>query len=263
MLRISLLTIATAALWAQSAGQKGPEPPPEVEKAVRARTTEFCELHKQGKFRQAELMVADETKDYFYDSAKPRYVSYQIQSIAFNEDFTQARAMVICEQYLPALGFQGQTVKMLTPFNWKLVNGEWMWYLSKDALLFTPFGSMTEKPRTELAGKPLDPPAPQVPVVIPTSIEQFLGMIKADKNTLELKPGASGQVTITNGMPGLITLEIVQQIPGMEAKLENANVPAGGKGVLTVHAGEKPAFGAIQLRVKPIGPPLSIKVTID
>jgi hypothetical protein len=263
MLRISLIAIATAALWAQSAGQKGPEPPPEVEKAVRARTTEFCELHKQGKFRQAELMVADETKDYFYDSAKPRYVSYQIQSIAFNEDFTQARAMVICEQYLPALGFQGQTVKMLTPFNWKLVNGQWMWYLSKDALLFTPFGSMTEKPRAEVAGKPADPPLPQTPVVIPTSVEQFFGMIKADKNTLDLKPGATGQVTFTNGTPGMITLVIVQQIPGVEAKLDNPTVPAGGKGVLTVQAGDHPVVGAIEVRVKPIGPPFAIKVTIE
>jgi len=104
---------------------------------------------------------------------------------------------------------------------------------------------------------------PQMPAVIPTSFEQFLGLIKADRSSLELKPGATGQVTITNGMAGSITLAIVQQIPGIEAKLENPDVPAGGKGVLTVHAGEKPASGSIQLRVKPIGPPLSVKVTIE
>jgi hypothetical protein len=263
MLRLTVIAIATAALWAQSAAQKGPQPPPEIEKAVRARTNEFCELHKQGKFRQAEEMVAEDTKDYFYNSGKPRYVSYQIQSVTFNEDFTQALAMVTCELYLPGLGFQEHTVKMLTPFNWKLVGGQWMWYMTKESLMYTPFGKVAERPSTEVAGNPAGRPVPPNPVVIPGTVEQFLSNIKADRNTLELKPGATGQVTFTNGSPGAITLVILQQIPGMEAKFENATVPGGGKGVLTVHAGDKPTVGSIELRVKPIGPAFSIKVTIE
>jgi len=180
MLRISFLVIATAALWAQNVPQKGPDPPPDVDKALRARVNEFCELHKQGKFRQAEQMVADDTKDYFYNSGKPRYVSYQLQSITYNQDFTKATAMVICEHYLPAPGFQGKTVKLLTPFNWKIENGQWMWYVDKDAMLMTPFGKMTLAPRT---GEPAAPPAPGTPQPppIPTTVGQFFNLVKADK----------------------------------------------------------------------------------
>ncbi|MGB7760219.1 MAG: hypothetical protein WBL61_10340, partial [Bryobacteraceae bacterium] len=142
MPRLALLALACAALWAQSPARKGPEPPPDVDKALRARINEFCELHKQAKFRQAEQMVAEDARDYFYDSRKPHYVSYEIQSIAYNQDFTKATAFVICEQYLPAPGFQNQTVKLLTPFKWKIENGQWMWYVDKDTMLVTPFGKM-------------------------------------------------------------------------------------------------------------------------
>jgi hypothetical protein len=263
MPRISLLALACAALWAQTAADKGPEPPPDVDKALRARVTEFCELHKQAKFRQAEQMVAEDTKDYFYNSGKPRYVSYEIQSIKYNQDFTRATAMVICEQYLPAPGFQGKTVKLLTPFNWKIENGQWMWYVDKDALLVTPFGKMSLVPRQGDNSQPADPNAPRQPPMIPTNVNQFFSLIKADKTELTLKPGSSDQVTISNGTPGLMYLEIAQQIPGVEAKLESAAIPAAGKTVLTVHAGEQPASGVIGLRVKPIGPRIAIKVTVE
>lgn len=262
MLRISLLVLAAAALWAQTGAQKGPEPPPDVDKALRARINEFCELHKEGKFRQAEQMVAEDTKDYFYDSGKPRYVSYEIQSIKYNQDFTKATAMVICEQYLPAPGFQGHTVKLLTPFNWKIENGQWMWYVDKDALLVTPFGKMTLAPRPGDNSAPRDPNAPPPPM-IPTSVGQFFNLIHADKTDLSLKPGASDQVTISNGTPGWVTLEIAKQVPGVEAKLQATLVPSGGKAVLTVHAGEQAAPGILIVGVKPIGPQISIKVSIE
>jgi hypothetical protein len=262
MLRISFLVIATAALWAQNVPQKGPDPPPDVDKALRARVNEFCELHKQGKFRQAEQMVADDTKDYFYNSGKPRYVSYQLQSITYNQDFTKATAMVICEHYLPAPGFQGKTVKLLTPFNWKIENGQWMWYVDKDAMLMTPFGKMTLAPRT---GEPAAPPAPGTPQPppIPTTVGQFFNLVKADKTELSLKPGASDKVVISNGTPGVVGLEIVQQIPGVAAKLDAAYYPTGGQAVLTVHAGPQVSSGVIILRVKPIGPRISIKVSVE
>ena len=257
-----MLVLATAALWAQTAAQKGPEPPPDVDKALRARVNEFCELHKQGKFRQAEQMVADDTRDYFYNSGKPRYVSYELQSVKYNEDFTRATAMVICEHYLPAPGFQGKTVKLLTPFNWKIENGQWMWYVDKDAMLMTPFGKMSLAPRTGDTNTPPAPGAPQPPP-IPATVDQFFSLIKADKTALSLKPGASDQVVISNGTPGLVSLEIAQQVPGVEARLEAAAIPSGGKAVLTAHAGQQATSGVIVLRVKPIGPRITIQVTVS
>jgi hypothetical protein len=262
MLKISVLILTAGALCAQYAPPKGPDPPPDVDKALRARVNEFCSLHQQGKFRQAEEMVAADTRDYFYNSGKPRYVSYEIQSITYNQDFTKATAMVICEHYLPTPGFQGKTVKLLTPFNWKIENGQWMWYVDKDALLTTPFGKMSLAPRTGEPPPPL-PAGAQPPPMIPTTLDQFFSLIKADKTALTLKPGASGQVVISNGAPGLIRLEIAQQLPGVEATLDSATVPAGGKGVLTVHAGQQTMSGVLGLRVKPIGPGISIRISVE
>jgi len=265
MLRIPFLVLAITALWAQTAAQKGPEPPPDVDKALRARVTEFCELHKQGKFRQAEQMVADDTKDYFYNSGKPHYVSYEIQSITYNQDFTKATAMVICEHYLAALGFQGKTVKMLTPFNWKIENGQWMWYVDQNTMLVTSFGKMSPVPRTGEPAAPPPPPGTPPPALpmIPATADQFFALIKADKTALSLKPGASDQVIVSNGTPGIIGLEIEQQVPGVEAKLDAVFYPAGGKAVLTVHAGQQSTSGVIALRVKPIGPRISIKISVE
>lgn len=260
MLRISLVTLAAAALWAQNAGQQGPQPPPDVDQALRARINEFCELHHQSKFRQAEQMVAEDTKDYFYNAGKPTYVSYQIQSITYNQDFTKATAMVICEQYLPAPGFEGKTVKLLTPFNWKIENGQWMWYIDKDSLLVTPFGKMTLAPRP---GEDPTPGPAHPPPVIPMSIEQFLALVKADKTALSLKPGASDQVVISNATSGVVTLAILQQVRGVEAKLDNAAIPAAGKAVLTVHAGPEAAPGVLKVAVRPVGRVISIKVSIE
>jgi hypothetical protein len=44
--------------------------PREVDQALRTRISEFYQDHGGGKFRQAEALVAAETKDYFY-GAKP------------------------------------------------------------------------------------------------------------------------------------------------------------------------------------------------
>jgi hypothetical protein len=250
-------------MWAQTAAQKGPEPPPEVDKALRARVNEFCELHKQGKFRQAEQFVAEDSKDYYYTSSKPHYVSYEIQSIKYNEDFTQAVATVICEQYLNALGFQNQTIKMLTPFNWKLENGQWMWYVLKDTMFVTPFGRMTPADPKDAASAPPAGGAALRPPAIPASVDQFFAMIKADKTELTLKPGASGEVTISNGTPGMIIVAVARQFLGAQAKFDISGVPAGGKAVLTVTAGDHPASGVIRLDIKPIGPPIAIKVKIE
>ena len=54
----------------QTSAPPAEAPPPEVDQALRARISEFYQDHVDGKFRQAEALVAAETKDSFY-GAKP------------------------------------------------------------------------------------------------------------------------------------------------------------------------------------------------
>jgi len=126
----------------------------------------------------------------------------------------------------------------------------------------TPFGKMGLVPQT---GPPAAPPPAGTlpPPPIPASVDQFFALIKADKTELSLKPGGTDRVIISNGTPGLIDLEISRQIPGVEAKLDSGTVPGGGKAVLTVQAGQQPTTGLIGLRIRPIGPHIAIKVSVE
>ena len=45
-------------------------PPPEVDQALSARIGEFYQDQVGGKFRQAETLVAEETKEYFYSASQ-------------------------------------------------------------------------------------------------------------------------------------------------------------------------------------------------
>src|SRR5579871_5582628 len=98
MLRFCLLAILPLALAAQDPAELFNKPPAAVDQALRARITEFFELHVKGDFRKAEALVAEDTKDFFYNGNKPRYLSFEISKIKYNEDFTKAEATVLCEQ---------------------------------------------------------------------------------------------------------------------------------------------------------------------
>ena len=51
---------------------------PASEKALRARVSEFFQLQVDKKFRQAEALVATESRDDYYDSSKPKMESFKI-----------------------------------------------------------------------------------------------------------------------------------------------------------------------------------------
>ena len=54
----------------QTSAPPAEAPSPEVDQALRARIAEFYQDHVGGKFRQAEALVAEETKDYFYSASQ-------------------------------------------------------------------------------------------------------------------------------------------------------------------------------------------------
>jgi hypothetical protein len=105
----TLLILSAVAALAQT-----PEPaaPPEVEQALRARVTQFYELQKEGKFRQTEQYVAEDTKDLYYAMAKTGCISFELGKISYSDDFTKATVIVRCERELrqPVIGTM--TMKM-------------------------------------------------------------------------------------------------------------------------------------------------------
>src|SRR5205823_6341549 len=56
------------------------------------------------------------------------------------ENFTRAKAIVICKQRFNFPGFQDKPLDAPVPSTWKLENGEWFWYVDQAGGHETPFG---------------------------------------------------------------------------------------------------------------------------
>jgi hypothetical protein len=253
MVRYWLLAALPLAVAAQDPADLFNKPPAAVDQALRARISEFYELHVKGDFRRAEALVAEDTKDFFYNNNKPKYLSFEIAAIKYTDDFTRATATVLCEQIVPFPGFEGKPIKIPTPSTWKLENGQWVWWVDPEKLRETPFGRMTAGPGTGKAA---------APIAIPTSVEQFMTQVKADKQSVTLKPGESAEVAITNSAPGLMKVSIAGAVPGVDAKLERGDIKPGDRVVLTLHAGDKAKSGSLQVVVAPTGQIIPIQITV-
>ena len=67
MLKLASFAFLTALAAAQTATNPFDKAPPNVDDALKTRVTEFYQDHIDGKFRKAEQLVAEDSKDAFYD----------------------------------------------------------------------------------------------------------------------------------------------------------------------------------------------------
>lgn len=233
--------------------------PPAVDQALRARITAFMQAHVEGRFRQAEQYVAEDTKDFFYASNKPKYLSFEIRSIDYSGEFTRAKATVVAEMQVPMPQLAGKTMKMPFASYWKVEKNDWFWYVDQAQLRSSPFGQMRPGPPVSGAG------APGIPSAMPSADEatkELWSKVKLDRQVLDLSPGGSGGVSISNGMPGPISLSVEGTPAGVTASLEHTDLAAGGKSVLTVSATAQWAArpGSVNIRVSPSNQLLVVRV---
>jgi hypothetical protein len=254
MLRFSWIALIASAALAQSPSPADVfnKPPAEVDQALRARISEFYELHVKGDFRKAEALVAEDTKDFYYNHNKPRYFSFEISRIDYSDNFTKAKATVLCEQEVLFPGFAGKHMKVPTASTWKLVDGKWYWYVDPDALRMTPFGKMTPGPGSDSG---------QIPV-IPSGTNFVMNKIQADKKSVTLEPGESAEVEFTNSAPGNMDLALVGEIPGIEAKLSETSLKANSKAVLSLRASQSAKGGVLSVRVVQTGEVIPIQIAV-
>src|SRR5690242_8778728 len=162
MLRFVLAAVLAAAAFAQSSTDKAPKPPAAVDEALRARITEFYQLHVTGEYRKAERLVAEDSQDVYYEHSKPKYLSFEIKSIEYLDHFKKAKVTVTCEQFVSGLGNLGRPVKMPSTSSWKVVDGKWFWWADPAELARGPMGKMAN------AGTKPEPGAkPPMPDKIP------------------------------------------------------------------------------------------------
>ncbi len=262
LLPLLLLGAGLGRLAAQDA------PPPEVDRALRGRIEKFYQAHVDGKFSAAFALVAEENRDAFLDGEKPRYLSCQVDSLKYSENFTRALAVVLCEREVKFAGFQAaEKVKMPVTSTWKLAGGEWYWYVDRSSGQASPFGFLSAappKPGNAAQGNaaPADKVAP---------VTQVVSRVDADKTEVRLAKSSAGtgEVTFTNRMGGWVTLTPdAISLTGLSAKVEPKDIAPGSTAKLVLHYEPQPSAPApewvnVGVAVLPMGQVINIRVAFN
>ena len=253
MFRYAAIALMVTVGWAQEPAEK---PPAGVDEALRARIEQFYHYFETQEFRKAEKFVAEDSQDFFYNHNKPHYLSTSIQSIKYFDHFTRATAIVLAEQFIMMPGFAGKPMKVPTTSTWKIVDGQWMWFVDPIESRRTPFGLIPEKPNAPSAG------AASLPASIPTTPDFALNMVKPDQKSLEMKPGTSATVTFTNTARGVMMLSVREVADGIEATFDRTQLNADEKAVLTVKAEKGAHGGTVSIQVMPTAEMIAVPVTV-
>jgi hypothetical protein len=236
MIRFCASILCAGFLLAQNNTVPSEPAPPEVDAALRARVRQFFQAHVDGKYRIADQVVAEESKDAFFAATKPRYLGFEIVRINYSENFTKAQAVVFCES---DWYFHGNKSKVKMPANsmWKLIDGQWYWYVLPVTEFKTPFGTMHYNTGASPDGKP-PAPVPAIPADPQVMAQQILQSVRADKTELMLSSyqPATGEVKIVNGMQGPITLrvDIDGRLAGMTSGFDKTELKAGESAILKI-----------------------------
>ena len=238
--------------------------PPDVDQALRDRITKFYQAHVDRKLiRQADQYVAEDTKDFFFESNKPVYLEFRIDKIDYSDDFTKAKAIVACKMIVPMPGFTDAPMTVPAPSTWKIENGQWVWYVDQKVGRETPFGRM----------KPAEgaPSAGSVPSLASApDIQALWKSVRADKSSVSLSASqaSSGEVTIASKMPGSVSLRLdYAKTPGLEVALDRTELKAGEQAKLSLRfePQTKPSAKTVEVRVivQPTNQMIPIAVTIQ
>src|SRR5438876_10969874 len=85
-------------LLAQAPGQA------EAEQALRARVTEFLQYHVDGNFRKAYDLVAEDTKDDYFNSGKAQLTGFKIDDVKLSDNLTRATVTATISKIMNIVG---------------------------------------------------------------------------------------------------------------------------------------------------------------
>lgn len=245
-------------------------PPPEVDQALRARVTEFFQYHVEGgpAFRKAMDLVADDTKDYYFGAMKYQFKSFHIDTVKFNDDFTQADVTVTGQRiWQPRPDFPPTILATPMLTRWKIEKGLWVWYYNPSTEWLTPMGPSDRS----AIQTPIPTAVPQLDAShIATSAQNIFRQSSINKNLVNLstdKP-SSDQVVFHNGQGGAVKLVLQDSpsIPGFTASFDKSNLNANEDAILKIQyqpgdkAAAPPAQVNLQFVVEPLNEPFGVTV---
>jgi hypothetical protein len=204
--------------------------PPEVEEALRVRVERFYSLFKEGKFRQAEDSVTEESKDLFYNSPKKALMGFEVVSLTFNDEFTEANVLVNVDTMFPLMG--ATPFKVPVAGKWRWVNDDWFLHMeSRDNK--SPFGEM--KGQQGNSGGSATVQGAFAGGARGIKPEAFNNMYALNRKVVKFPAANSDQpvertVTFANSGPVRLTLELQgPEIPGLEVEVGEGKLEPGDR----------------------------------
>lgn len=232
----SVLPFALGIVMAQEAANLFEKAPPDVDQALRARIAKFYQAFVDGKFRLADALVAEDSKDVFFAAEKKRYKACDIGNVTYSDNFTKAKAVVSCDTDYFMMGRQ-IAVKLPISSQWKVADGDWFWYvtpISEQETTPTPFGPVKRAPLAQ-PGDQAPPTAAMMPDPAAV-ISQVANGVKVEQTSLEFNTTKSSkqEITLKNMMPGDVTVFASTSIQGLTVKPGKSQVHAKGDLTLAV-----------------------------
>ena len=256
--------------------EKAPQP---VDEALRARVAKFYDAFVSGKFKDAYVLVADDSQDHFFEMSKDQYKGCEILKIDYTDKFTKATVVESCKSEWRWHGVVTPTSLPLLS-NWVLVDGEWYWHYVKPTMIPSPFSStgFISVPPEALNGDPEK--APIIPTDIRAAAQNILNKVSVDKTVVHLKSDETSRdvIHVKNNMPGLISLSLgdLSATPGLKGTLSKTQLGANEEADLVIeYRLEDPGISCIdcakkisgprttQLRIQPTGQVFTIAVLFD
>jgi len=261
--------------WGQNPAELFEKAPPDIDEALRARINKFYQYHVEGKFRAADALVAEDSKDVFFGADKQRCRSFAIAKITYSDNFTRASAMVICdtEMMMPPVGLI--PIKMPIRSLWKVENGEWYWYVEPappGSKLNSMFGVPgPAAPPSNASDAPSAPPAPGPPITFTPllDLETLQNAVRADRTSVTFAAGNKGteRIRLSNRLPGGVRLELrPPKLPGFELSLDKDNLEKGESATLSITylaaADSKPGAAVLVVAVTPAEQEIPIRIEV-
>lgn len=249
--------------WTGQALELLEQAPPHIDQALRERVRLFYQAHVDGKFRMADTVVHEDSKDAFFAAEKRRYKSFEILKIQYSENFTRARVTVVVDSEFQMPGAGQIPVKIPLTSLWKYDQGQWWWYVEPpEKTQETPFGLMRP-------GMGSEQTASVFPRQLP-SPEELRKQVQIDKSQARLKANSDSEdrIVVTNRTPGLVKVSLHgPKLPGLEASIDKPNLQAGEQATISFRyrpSGEAPKRPLrVELQIEPLELLIPVEVVFE
>ena len=234
--------------------------PGELEKTLRERVAGFYQPYVDGKFRAAEALVCEDTKELHYNQEKAKIRGFEVIKINWDDGFKKASVVTTVQT---TIQMRGQNIPAAAPMatSWKMEGGNWCYFVDLSRGRVTPMGTMKPGPGNA-KGMDIDTMLKNPNIV--------LNQVKLNKEKFLLRSWekSADSVVITNGMPGSISIAFqMESIPGLTHRIEKLELGPGDTSVIEIiydpkDETAKPTLNA-SLKIDPFGRTIIIPVVFD